>query len=76
MWWASSPRDAVFGETHDRIQWVNGGAYAEYVCVPQHVMALKPEGIAFEQAAAVPTAGTLPWSTCACIFGQCRVNAS
>ncbi len=53
------PGDAVFGETHDRIQWVNGGAYAEYVCVPQHVLALKPEGITFEQAASVPTSGTI-----------------
>ena len=51
--------DAVFGETHDRIQWVNGGAYAEYVCVPQHVLAHKPETITFEQAATVPTAGTI-----------------
>jgi len=54
-----APGDAVFGETHDRIQWINGGAYAEYVCVPQHVLALKPEGISFEQAAAVPTAGII-----------------
>ena len=53
------PGDAVFGETHDRIQWVNGGAYAEYVCVPQHVLALKPENITFEQAASVPTAGII-----------------
>lgn len=51
--------DAVFGETHDHIQWVNGGAYAEYVCVPQHVLARKPGGITFEQAAAVPTSGTI-----------------
>ena len=54
-----APGDAVFGETHDRIQWVNGGAFAEYVCVPHHVLALKPEGISFEQAATVPTAGTI-----------------
>ncbi len=53
------PGDAVFGETHDRIQWINGGAYAEYVCVPQHVLALKPENISFEQAATVPTAGII-----------------
>lgn len=53
------PGDAVFGETHDRIQWVNGGAYAEYVCVPQHVLALKPDAITFEQAASVPTSGII-----------------
>jgi NADPH:quinone reductase-like Zn-dependent oxidoreductase len=53
------PGDAVFGETHDQIQWANGGAYAEYVCVPQHVLALKPEGITFEQAGSVPTSGII-----------------
>ena len=53
------PGDAVFGETHDQIQWINGGAYAEYVCVPQHVLSLKPEGITFEQAGSVPAAGII-----------------
>lgn len=53
------PGDAVFGETHDQIQWVNGGAYAEYVCVPQDVLSLKPENITFEQAASVPTSGII-----------------
>ena len=53
------PDDTVFGETHDEIQWINGGAYAEYVCVPQHVLALKPENVTFEQAATVPTAGII-----------------
>lgn len=54
-----APGDAVFGETHRQIQWVNGGAYAEYVCVPQDVLSLKPEGTTFEQAATVPTAGMI-----------------
>ncbi|NBD95960.1 MAG: zinc-binding dehydrogenase [Gammaproteobacteria bacterium] len=54
-----SPGDAVFGETHDGIQWINGGAYAEYVCVPQHVLARKPEGITFEQAGSIPTPGII-----------------
>ena len=53
------PGDAVFGETHDRIQWVNGGAYAEYVCVPQHVLSLKPDNITFEQAGSIPTSGII-----------------
>ena len=51
------PGDEVFGETHSKLQWRNGGAFAEYVSVPQDTLALKPEGIAFEQAAAVPTSG-------------------
>jgi NADPH:quinone reductase-like Zn-dependent oxidoreductase len=53
------PGDAVFGESHDRIQWVNGGAYAEYVCVPQHVLSLKPANISFEQAGSIPTSGII-----------------
>ncbi|WP_194755967.1 NAD(P)-dependent alcohol dehydrogenase [Aliidiomarina indica] len=51
--------DAVFGETHREIQWVNGGAFAEYVCVPEDVLAHKPENVTFEQAASVPTAGMI-----------------
>lgn len=54
-----SPGDAVFGETHDGIQWINGGAYAEYVCVPQNLLALKPEGSTFEQAGSIPTSGII-----------------
>ncbi|HTS38352.1 MAG TPA: NAD(P)-dependent alcohol dehydrogenase [Candidatus Solibacter sp.] len=33
------------------------GAFAEYVCAAENKLALKPEGVAFEQAAAVPIAG-------------------
>jgi len=51
--------DMVFGETHRQIQWVNGGAYAEYVCVPHDILSLKPAGTTFEQAATVPTAGMI-----------------
>ena len=51
------PSDEVFGETHMKHQWRNGGAFAEYVSVPQDALALKPKGISFEQAAAVPTSG-------------------
>ncbi len=51
------PGDPVFGETIVTHQWVNGGAFAEYVSVDQDLLALKPDNITFEQAAAVPTSG-------------------
>ncbi|MFH2006247.1 MAG: NAD(P)-dependent alcohol dehydrogenase [bacterium] len=51
------PGDEVFGESHSRMQWCNGGAYAEYAAVPQDTLALKPAGTTFEEAASVPTAG-------------------
>ena len=53
------PEDEVFGETLTGYQWRNGGAYAEYVSVPQDALALKPGNITFEQAAAVPTSGLI-----------------
>ena len=40
------PGDEVFGE--------KGGAFAEYVSVPEDVIAPKPANLTFEQAAAVP----------------------
>jgi NADPH:quinone reductase-like Zn-dependent oxidoreductase len=43
------PGDEVFGS--------HGSAYAEYVCVPEDRIALKPANLTFEQAAAVPVAG-------------------
>ncbi|MGC1305849.1 MAG: NAD(P)-dependent alcohol dehydrogenase [Phormidesmis sp.] len=46
------PGDEVFG---DISEW-GFGAFAEYVCVPAEALALKPAAIAFELAAAVPTA--------------------
>ncbi len=49
--------DPVFGETIPAQQWTNGGAFAEYVSVPQDLLALKPDNITFEQAASVPTSG-------------------
>lgn len=51
------PGDPVFGETIPTQQWINGGAFAEYVSVPQDLLALKPDNITFEQAASVPTSG-------------------
>ena len=51
--------DDVFGETIRGIQWINGGAYAEYAAVPVEGLALKPVDVTHEQAAAVPTAGLI-----------------
>src|SRR5712692_4431432 len=51
------PGDPVFGETIATQQWINGGAFAEYVAVPQDLLALKPDNITYEQAASVPTSG-------------------
>lgn len=45
--------DAVFGDTAD----FGFGGFAEYVAVTEKALALKPAGISFEQAAAIPTAG-------------------
>lgn len=53
------PGDEVFGETHEGMQWVNGGAYAEYAAVPESCLATKPPNITFEQAASVPTSGII-----------------
>ena len=46
--------DEVFGETPMHAE----GAFAEYALVEPHSVAKKPAGVPFEQAAAVPLAGT------------------
>jgi NADPH:quinone reductase-like Zn-dependent oxidoreductase len=56
---ALKPGDEVFGETTRSYQWANGGAFAEYVAIPQELLALKPPNVSFEQAASVPTAGII-----------------
>jgi NADPH:quinone reductase-like Zn-dependent oxidoreductase len=53
------PGDEVFGESHEGFQWRNGGTFAEFVAVPEGVLALKPANVTFEQAATVPTAGII-----------------
>lgn len=49
------PGDEVFGDISG-----NGfGAFAEYVCVPENTLALKPASMTFSEAAAFPQAGVL-----------------
>lgn len=43
------PGDAVFGTSRT--------SYAEYTCAPEAALAIKPEAISFEDAAAIPIAG-------------------
>ncbi|MCJ8321312.1 MAG: NAD(P)-dependent alcohol dehydrogenase [Colwellia sp.] len=47
--------DVVFGD----LSAVGFSGFAEYVCVPCQVLTLKPEGMSFEQAAAIPQAAVL-----------------
>ncbi|GLI01890.1 NAD(P)-dependent alcohol dehydrogenase [Phytohabitans aurantiacus] len=51
--------DEVYGETLRGYVWRNGGAFAEYVVVPQDVVAPKPAGVTFEEAASVLNAGII-----------------
>ena len=50
------PGDAVFGDLNQS----GWGGYAEYVCAGQNFLEPKPEGLTFEQAAAVPRAESWP----------------
>ena len=47
--------DEIFGD----ISGCGMGAFAEYVCVPENILALKPEVMTFEEAASIPHAGVL-----------------
>jgi NADPH:quinone reductase-like Zn-dependent oxidoreductase len=44
--------DEVFGDLAAH----NFGAFAEYVCVPENIVVLKPTALTFEEAAAIPLA--------------------
>lgn len=49
---AFRPGDDVYGDLCQS----GFGAFAEYVCAPEHCLARKPPGMTFEQAAAIPQA--------------------
>ncbi len=49
------PGDEVFGD----ISGTGFGAFAEYVCAKENLLAIKPSGMTFEEAAATPQAGVL-----------------
>jgi NADPH:quinone reductase-like Zn-dependent oxidoreductase len=46
------PGDEIYGD----LAASGNGAFAEYIAVPEHALALKPANLTFEQAAAVPMA--------------------
>ena len=47
--------DEIFGD----ISGCGMGAFAEYVCVPEKILAVKPEAMTYEEAAAIPHTGVL-----------------
>ena len=49
------PGDEVFGD----ISWCGWGGFAEYVCVHEDALSIKPSTMTFEQAAAIPQAAIL-----------------
>jgi NADPH:quinone reductase-like Zn-dependent oxidoreductase len=49
------PGDEILGD----ISGSGWGGFAEYVCASAYVLALKPENMSFEEAAAIPQAGLL-----------------
>lgn len=53
------PGDEVFGQSLSANLWRHGGAFAEYAAVPPSRFEPKPATLTFEQAAAVPTSGSL-----------------
>jgi NADPH:quinone reductase-like Zn-dependent oxidoreductase len=53
------PGDEVFGQSVGANLWRNGGAFAEYAAVREATLQLKPANLTFEQAAAVPTSGSI-----------------
>lgn len=57
------PGDEVFGHSG------NHGGFAEYVCMPEAELMLKPSSMSFEEAAAIPL-GAVTALICLCDLGQ------
>jgi NADPH:quinone reductase-like Zn-dependent oxidoreductase len=49
------PGDDVFGDLSGK----GWGGFAEYVCAAEHLLAIKPAGMTFEEASAIPQAAML-----------------
>lgn len=58
-------------EVFARPETTNRGTYAEYTLVDDHLLAIKPKAISFEEAAAVPLAGMTAWQ---CLFDFGKVQ--
>jgi len=52
----SQPGDEIWGDLSFPLGF---GTLAEYVCIPEHALRLKPASMDFEEAAAIPTAGVV-----------------
>jgi NADPH:quinone reductase-like Zn-dependent oxidoreductase len=66
------PGDEVFGQSLVANLWRHGGAFAEYAAVPEARFERKPAHLTFEQAAAVPTSGSLAVQ---CVRDEGRVQS-
>jgi NADPH:quinone reductase-like Zn-dependent oxidoreductase len=57
------PGDEIWGDLSYPLGY---GTFAEYVCIPEDALRLKPASMTFEQAAAVPTAGVVALQNLRC----------
>jgi NADPH:quinone reductase-like Zn-dependent oxidoreductase len=64
---AFTPGDAVFGATNPTFT----GAYAEFAVASASMLALKPAGVSFVEAAAVPVVGCTAWQM---VFDYGRID--
>lgn len=51
--------DEVYGEIVQGIQWLNGGAFAEFAVAKETTLVPKPPGLSWVEAAAIPTAALI-----------------